>query len=854
MRRHAILVALCLAASALVWAEQGIVSPYGLRVQGGIIIRNSNDCDNVPKPAGCPTTTTPLSRNEHPRMGMTIADLPTIAARLTSGGAWNSEFQAYVDDIEDNYTWTGTDCGGSANGDRAAQLAFVYAVRAQTITGVTFTKTRAEFGDEAEECLVALAGSSLDTHLATTFAYDWAHDTISSGNRTTIVNGWKTWITSALSLYTYPNGGNWWVPIFSGTFAHYAEMCLAAKGDGVEEAWLQTGCDRMDWALYGAEDGAGYFKKYTSLTGTQGGCFLGSVYCMNYGRPRVAQAELGWRTANGISAATRYTAANNYLLYWAHGMLYTIRPKGYTKGDEPGGRAWMHIDYPAGGVDDLINSENGIMIAMGLIRTQLQSTHPTHAALAAWLLENRFIESSMPRIWHFTRFLGAKNSPSSPSSLSIAGDFANSMGVYQWRTGYESTSDALVHVFAMDYFSSPGASNAGALAINYNGPALTIGQRGGHEIDANKMPSHNVMGFPDPSRTTLETGSLDNEDFGYPRNYPGTFSGTMDLNTLMDTGRGDTARYRTTATDGIGYLWIDNSRAYNGDTVCDLGSVGNSCKVAAYVRAVSYVPPATPGTDPLVLFVYDFATTVSTTYQHRNTFVFSSDPTCDGSSSAGPSRNGSTTRKTQYSSNTVCTHTLSDGGFTGANKTFLSALLPTNRNVVKVEYRYWGGAQRQIEDSYGVMRGDMGSIASEFYPYFGWYRIEIIPNVSQVTHNFATVLEVCPNTSCSQSTTEAVSGTSFVGGRVGATVSVHRIGDGTTGTFVIPSTGPTVLHVAGISTGSTRTLTPGSNISINGAGAGVAVSGLTVSAQGTIKVTISVTGNGTGAANTVTVS
>jgi hypothetical protein len=851
---RAFLTLVCVVASALVWAEQGIVSPYGLRVQGGIIIRNVNDCDNVPKPAGCPTTTTPLSRNEHPRMGMTIADLPTIAARLTSGGAWNSEFQAYVDDIEDNYTWTGTDCGGSANGDRAAQLAFVYAVRAQTITGVTFTKTRAEFGDEAEECLVALAGSSLDTHLATTFAYDWAHDTISSGNRTTIVNGWKTWITSALSLYTYPNGGNWWVPIFTGTFAHYAEMCLAAKGDGVEEAWLQTGCDRMDWALYGSEDGAGYFKKYTSLTGTQGGCFLGSVYCMNYGRPRVAQAELGWRTSNGISAATRYTAANNYLLYWAHGMLYTIRPKGYTKGDEPGGRAWMHIDYPAGGVDDLINSENGIMIAMGLIRTQLQSTHPTHAALAAWLLENRFIESSMPRIWHFTRFLGAKNSPSSPSSLSIAGDFANSMGVYQWRTGYESTSDALVHVFAMDYFSSPGASNAGALAINYNGPALTIGQRGGHEIDANKMPSHNVMGFPDPSRTTLETGSLDNEDFGYPRNYPGTFSGTMDLNTLMDTGRGDTARYRTTATDGIGYLWIDNSRAYNGDTVCDLGSVGNSCKVAAYVRAVSYVPPATPGTDPLVLFVYDFATTVSTTYQHRNTFVFSSDPTCDGSSSAGPSRNGSTTRKTQYSSNTVCTHTLSDGGFTGANKTFLSALLPTNRNVVKVEYRYWGGAQRQIEDSYGVMRGDMGSIASEFYPYFGWYRIEIIPNVSQVTHNFATVLEVCPNTSCSQSTTEAVSGTSFVGGRVGATVSVHRIGDGTTGTFVIPSTGPTVLHVAGISTGSTRTLTPGSNISINGAGAGVAVSGLTVSAQGTIKVTISVTGNGTGAANTVTVS
>jgi hypothetical protein len=795
----------------------------------------------------------PLANGEHPRMGLTLADLPTVAGRLSSGGEWNTEFQAYVDDIEDNYTWAGSDCGGSANGDRAAQLAFIYAVRAESISGVTFTKTRAEFGDEAEECLVALAGSSLDTHLATTFAYDWAHDTISGANRTTIINGWKTWIESAISLYSYPNGGNWWVPIFSGTFAHYAEMCLAAKGDGVEEAWLQTGCDRMDWALFGTEDGAGYFPKYTALTGTQGGCFLGSVYCMNYGRPRVTQAELAWRTANGLSAASRYTSANNYLLYWAHGMLYTIRPKGYTKGDEPGGRAWMHIDYPAGGVDDLINSENGIMMAMGFIRTQLQSTHPNHAALAAWLLENRFIEDDMPRIWHFTRFLGPKNTPSSPSTLGIAGDFANNMGVYQWRTGYESQNDALVSVFAMDYFSSPGASNAGNFAIAYNGPAITIGQRGGHEIDANKMPSHNVMGFPDPSRTTLETGSLDNEDFGYPRNYPGSFDGSFDADTLMDTGKGDIARYRVTATDGFGYLWIDNARAYNGDTVCDLGSVGNSCKVAAYKRAFAYVPPAVAGTDPLVLFVYDFATTTSTTYQHRNTVVFSSEPTINGSSSAGPSRNGSTTRKTQYSGATTITHTLSDGGFTGSNKTFMSPLAPTDINVVKVEYRYWGGAQRQIEDSYGVMRGDMGSIASEFFPYFGWWRIEVIPNVSQVTHNFVTAYEVCPNTSCSQSTTTAISGTSFIGGRVGTVISVHRVSDGTSGTFVIPATATYSVHVGGLTAGASRTFTPGSNVNINGAGAGVAVA-VAASAQGTVKLTIVVSGAGSGANNTVTVS
>jgi hypothetical protein len=361
------------------------------------------------------------------------------------------------------------------------------------------------------------------------------------------------------------------------------------------------------------------------------------------------------------------------------------------------------------------------------------------------------------------------------------------------------------------------------------------------------------MGFPDPSRTTLETGSLDNEDFGYPRNYPGSFDGSFDADTLMDTGKGDIARYRVTATDGFGYLWIDNARAYNGDTVCDLGSVGNSCKVAAYKRAFAYVPPAVAGTDPLVLFVYDFATTTSTTYQHRNTVVFSSEPTINGSSSAGPSRNGSTTRKTQYSGATTITHTLSDGGFTGSNKTFMSPLAPTDINVVKVEYRYWGGAQRQIEDSYGVMRGDMGSIASEFFPYFGWWRIEVIPNVSQVTHNFVTAYEVCPNTSCSQSTTTAISGTSFIGGRVGTVISVHRVSDGTSGTFVIPATATYSVHVGGLTAGASRTFTPGSNVNINGAGAGVAVA-VAASAQGTVKLTIVVSGAGSGANNTVTVS
>jgi hypothetical protein len=802
-------------------------------------------CIYVPSTSPPPSGDSPFARNEHPRMGLTLDDLPAIAQRVSTGGEWHADFQAYVDDIEDTYAWNGT-----GSGDRATQLAFVYLLRTKAaITGVTFTRSAAQYGAEAAAVLVALSSRSFDEHLSMAFAYDWAHGALSTAQKTAIVSGWKAGLSPALGLYTFPGGGAWHVPIFSGTFAHYAEVCLAAKGDGIEEAWLQTGCDRFTWALHStSDDSAGYFTKYTQLTGATGGCLLGPVYCLSYGRPRVAGAELAWRTAHGIVPATRFTAANNYLLHWAHSLLYTLRPMGYRKGDEPGGKAWMHVGYPAGGVEDSPNGESGPALALGFTRTQLQSTHPGHAALAAWLLENRVLNPT--RLWHFTKFLAPKNAGRSPSALGIAGDFAGTIGTYQWRTGYESHKDALVNVFALDFFSSPGASNAGNFTIDYNGPAITYGQRGGHELDANKLASHNVMGFPDPSRTTLETGNEQWDDYGYPRSYyPGSFTAALTANSPLDTAKSDTARYRPSTLDGIGYLWIDNGRAYNGAEVCDQAWVGNTCKVQEYKRAFAYVPPSTPGVDSLLLVKFDFATTLSETFEHRDTYVFANDPTVDGSASPGPARNGSTARKTQYSGATTITHRLTDPNFSGENTTFLSPLLPLNRTIVKVAFRDWSGPQRQIEDSYGILRGDMASAAAELFPYFAWHRIEIIPSVRQPRNDSVTVIEVCPNTTCAKSPTTAISGPNAAGALVryatGNYVFVHRPSDGADLSFVLSEPGTYRVLVAGVPLNAPRALVVGSNLSASGS--------LTASPQGTLTLMVVVSAAGTGVANTVAV-
>ena len=70
---------------------------------------------------------TPLSRNEHPRLGMNRAELPQIVARLSTGGEWRSDFQAYVNYIESVWNTQSTaveDLSGWSMG-----AAFIYAVR-----------------------------------------------------------------------------------------------------------------------------------------------------------------------------------------------------------------------------------------------------------------------------------------------------------------------------------------------------------------------------------------------------------------------------------------------------------------------------------------------------------------------------------------------------------------------------------------------------------------------------------------------------------------------------------------------------------------------------------------------------
>jgi hypothetical protein len=188
------------------------------------------------------------------------------------------------------------------------------------------------------------------------------------------------------------------------------------------------------------------------------------------------------------------------------------------------------------------------------------------------------------------------------------------------------------------------------------------------------------------------------------------------------------------------------------------------------------------------------------------------------------------------------------------NKTFISPLLPASRTVVEVQYRSDLG--RDVETAFGtIMDNQATALNAIWQPYLGSYRVEIIPSIAQLTDYFCTAIEVAPSSGGSQSITQAITGTNFIGGGIGNAIGVHA----TTlspqgGTFLVSSAGNYRLVIGGLGASVTRTLTGGSNVGLTAVSSGSnCSSGCTTTPQGTITLNLSVSVSGTGAGNTITV-
>lgn len=820
---------------------------------------------------------TPLSNNAHPRLGMTQSDLATIGARLSTGGEWNTEYQAFVDYFVNDSRWLSTSTSELAKPYWCASYAFVYALW-DHVSGIDYTlgatetqaDTKAEWGDKAVAFLIDSVDATVpfgsdgwraDDRKMVPFAYDWVYPHLTAGQKTTIVNSWKSGpagdtaagiedsarVQNHESNYPAYTSWNWLDSANAGGYGFWVQAGLATLGDGIQDAWAQSGIDRYEWAIKGGTNSI--ITKETARSGSEGGCAQSIAYCYSYTYPRIIPVEFAWRTANGISKADQYAAAS---AGWIRGItpyaVRILRPK------RPSGTAvnYRWAQEPHSNYDMDSDASGAFFWWLGHSRIELQGVDDDAADMAAWFLANRTNESVSgigEKYWVFTRFLGAKNTGRSPTTVGLTPDASFDEGKWHWRTGFASESDAFVQVYAHRFMGSTQGPT-GAFAIDYNGPAMPLGHAYNHDLDSTMGGGYNnALVFVDPSRTTLETGNYEYDDYGDVRNYQVSSAvQEMTAGSTADFIDLSTVKYRTTAqdSDGIGYLSLDLARAYNGTTIND--GQGNANKVSAYERKIVYVPPAVVGTDPLRMFLFDFATSVSTTFQKRQNFVVAGDPTIDGTESTGPSRANGTTNKLQYANATTISYTQTDAGSTAV---WISPLAPSGRTVVQVAYRQG----TDLEDNYGITSHSSfsASSVSATLRYVGRYRVEIIPTVSQTTDHFATAIEVAPSASASQTTTEAITGTSTVGGRIGSVVAVHRTSVGSTGTFILPTAGTYTVYVAGLTASSSRTFTPGSSVNVNSQGAGNAASA-TTSAEGTVKLTIVVSGAGSGAANTVTIS
>jgi len=794
---------------------------------------------------------TPLSRNEHPRLGFNRADLPTIVARLSTGGEWRSDFQSYVSFIEGAFGTTSTSWDDLSGWSMGA--AFIYAVRTQgaCCSGITFSKTTAQYASQALVWVNALKAldtsppNYLNEHAfhATFFVYDWIHDTLDSATKTSFVNYWKTLDQYGAIAVAYRIAPQWANEQHSRGFGRKVLAGLACHLDGIDDAWCQTSYETYTRFIRNPTDGM--VSRETQRGGTDGSVIQGINYGFSYDAQHLAIVEMGWRTANGISRAQHYTAAEaGYWLGLPRLATYFQRPWAISSSGYPSGRYWRFLKDVYTNNDFTPHQAAQDLVWWGFIRRELQGVDDDAASLAAWNIANRVYSGGTDkRFWVHTKFLGAKNVEKGPDAINLPLRKAFKFGAWMWRTGWTNVNDALLTVYGYEF--SGFRSAVGTFSVDYMGPAIIIPGSGGHDIDAAWHGFANSLGAPE-NRSTPETNDPENnDDYGFHRAY-NPITPNFAQNNYGDWLDRTERFFSGDTTTDYGYLKLDRSRSMNSTKLTDPAQIGSASKVLSAGREFAVFMPDVPGTDKLRIVVSDRMSTLDTKFEKRWVLFYSGTPTVDGSATAGPARGNpaSTTGKTTYTGTT--TITAPSGEPTASNRTWVKPIFPLNPKVVLVNFR----RNNQVEDSYGLMHATSG-YSSDNAPYVGSYRTEIIPSTPQLSDHFVNVIEVGPS-SGSPSTTEAISGSNFKGARVGNRVAVFATTElAPAGNFVIPTAGTYRIVVSDLGPQASRTVTGGSAISGLSDVATGATSSMTANAQGVLYLQVTVGSNGTGAENTI---
>lgn len=812
------------------------------------------------------SVTSPLGLNVHPRLFITSSDISTHATRVSTGGEWNSDFQTYVNTVQAYWNVDPLGIGITRLPRLAMGAAYIYQLF-DNITGITWggsSNTKAAWGAKAVTWLMATI--TVDPNLSQTYwpptrcaivATDWLWSLLTAGQKSSLLTWYKqvdtdAWIASTMAD---PNAGalaNWHNNQFLQAWTLKIMVGLVFSGAGIDDTWATNSYSAYNQVARGTN---GWNTKDTTRGGTDGSWSQGMGYGQSYDQFPMIACENAWRTANGLSRSTHYTpsAAGNI-----RGIPvlsgYRIRPRTLNGGSVVLGLKDFHANWDSYGYDDYSQCAS-----IALAAYELDGVDQDRADFARWLRTNKYNESSDPEWWIWTRFLGPKGTEKTGAQANMALNRQFATGEWHMMSGLlSSTNDT--HVMVLGHKFATDTGSPGHFSIDYMGPVIVVPSAGGHDPDAVAAYGFaNMMGAPELNRTTYESTIepfIVSEDMGFKRWYQrGDDFNSLQSNSLADFHDLSLARFHTPiGSEKATYLYLDQKRTYNTDTVNDNAFTGQSVKWVDPTRQFVVIQPATPGTDSLKVFIFDQGSVKvhSPEFHRRLCFYLPGDPTINGSESTGPSRgDAGTTGKKTYTGASLVTLTQNTMGMD--NKLWMRVYSPTAYNIVEVNYR----RNNQVEDAYGIMR-DCSSQGSDstLAPYCGTYRVEFIPTTQNTSENMLTAMEITPSAG-SESTRANITGTNFYGAQIGTDIVVFATTAGSTsGTIVLPDVSATYRVVMlNVARSSARTLAKGANIGTitNLANADTDLS-FTTSAEGTLEITAVVTSGGDAASRTITFS
>jgi hypothetical protein len=673
------------------------------------------------------------------------------------------------------------------------------------VAGVSYGRSRAEYGTAAHSMLmryVSLNPKAPSQAFPAALAYDWITPLLNSTDKAQMGAFFKSVDELGLS------GGG--LNPFNSQVAMARGMkivgALAISGDGTEEEWALASLNR--YPEYYTEQ-TGLTRSESDLGGEDGSFGQGNTYAIDYTLPHVLVAEEAWRTANGLSSAAFYGVPERAFLRRAPQYLADlVLPWAVPSPDAPGGRNYV-LSKSQRSAANLGASANATGALITALTGVLKAADPQMSGLAQWLRDNRVGEAksgevSYARNWAIWKFvLGDRTTPVSPPALGMPLSRAGRDGKVVLRTGWDHPGDTYITFRAPRWMLfGTGMSDlmSGSFTIDRWGPQVqNQGGNDGHDwgSGAGAGPA-NTLVFVDPSENSTDYYS----DRGGHRLLPDGIQGSIGFVSGGPHDTRDALRFMPAAADrDVDYVLADITRAYNSTRFKD--SV-NPARVSEVVRELVYFRPATPGSSPDRVVIFDRTATTETRFEKRWMLHTATEPSVDGSVQVGvPVRNGSGLGKWTYTGATRVTATNTINGSNG--RTFLTPLLPSGRRIVKVggpngSGQSWQADSHEYEDPFGVTHKGNAPMNADTAQYIPQYRVEIIPTATALADVFLNVVEVANASAPAPTPAVLLSATGLVGVRVGDRIAVfNRLsGDVASGDVTVDVGGTYGIHFGGL--------------------------------------------------------